>query len=117
VEPAHQPAHLDPCAGLARQQAQVAELAAPGFVEKFGDDHGAGNRGMPFGDQHRRGAGRIEHEEILAPFPHPLLDQPRIEVVLRQRQTDEARMRAKRMMEQRQHAALRIAAIERRFLR
>ena len=39
--------------------AQVAELAAPGFVEKFGDDRGARNRGVPFGDQHRRGAGRV----------------------------------------------------------
>ena len=113
VEPAHQPAHLDPRARLARQQPLVAELAAPGLVEILGDDGGARNRRMAFLHQHRRGAGRVEHQELLAALPHPLLDRARGKAVLAERQAHEARMRAERVMEQRQHAALRlrIAAI------
>ena len=65
-----------------------------------------GTGGCPSVDQHRRGAGRIEHEEILAPLPHPLLDRARGEAVLAEREADEAGMRAERVMEQRQHADL-----------
>ena len=63
-----------------------------------------GTGGCPSVDQHRRGAGRVEHEEILAPLPDPLLDRARGEPVLADREAHEARMRAERMMEQRQHA-------------
>ncbi len=34
-----------------------------------------GTGGMAFLDQHRRRAGGIEHQELLAPLPDPLLDQ------------------------------------------
>ena len=46
----------------------------------------------------------LMRQEILAPLPDPLLDQPRVEAVLAEREPHEARMRAERMMEQRQHA-------------
>ena len=39
---------------------------------------------------------RIEREEFLAPLPHALLDQPRRDAELAERQTHEARMRAER---------------------
>jgi hypothetical protein len=100
----NQPPHLDTGAGFARQQAQVAQLTAADLVEELGDDGGARDRRMPLGHQHRGGAGGIEHEEILAPLPDPLLDGARGEPVLADREPHEARMRAERMMEQRQHA-------------
>ena len=43
----------------------------------------------------------IEHQEVLAPLPDPLLDQAHVEAVFAERQADEARMRAERMMKQR----------------
>ena len=106
VEPAHQPPDLDPRPGLARQQPLLAQLDAPGLVEIFGDDRRARNRGMAFLHQDRRGAGGVEHEEFLAALPHPLLDRAHGDAVLAERQAHEARMRAERVMEQRQHAAL-----------
>ena len=36
-------------------------------------------------------------------FPGPLLDQPQLQPVLGNRKADEARMRAERMMKQREH--------------
>ncbi len=35
----------------------------------------AGHRGDLLLDQHRRGAGRVERQEGLAPLPRPLVDQ------------------------------------------
>src|SRR5262249_32329610 len=78
-----------------------------GLIEIFGDDRGAGNRGVAFLHKHRRGARRVENEEFLAPLPHPLLDRARGQAVLAERQPHEARVRAKGVVEQRQHRALR----------
>ena len=66
---------------------------------------GARNRRLALLDQHRRGAGRIEHQEVLAPLPDALLDQPQIEAVFAEHQANEARMRAEGVMKQREHAA------------
>src|SRR3954454_9544854 len=77
-----------------------------GLVEIFGDDAGAGDRRKPLGDQHRRGARRIEREKPLPPLPDALLHQPQIEAVLAEGKTDEARMRTEWMMQQREHEAL-----------
>ena len=41
-------------------------------------------------------AGGIERQEFLAPLPRPLLDQPRRDAELAERDTHEARMRAER---------------------
>src|SRR6476620_4821538 len=77
-----------------------------GFIKVFGDDPGAGNRRLALGDQHRRGGLRIEREKRLAPLPDPLLYQPEVEAVLAQRQADEARLRAERVVKQREHGVL-----------
>ena len=76
-----------------------------GLIEIFGDDAGAGNRRLAFRYQHRRGARGIEREKGLAPLPDPLFHQPHVEAVFAQRQPNEARMRAERMMEQREHGS------------
>ena len=47
----------------------------------------------------------LSSRKRLAALPDPLLDQAAFEPVLGQRQPDEARMRAERVMEQRQHEA------------
>ncbi len=60
---------------------------------------------MAFLDQHRRGAGGVHGEEIVAAVPGTLFDQPHLEPVFAERKPDKARMRAKRMMKQGQHAA------------
>src|SRR6202161_2997238 len=75
------------------------------LIEIFGDDSGAGNRRPAFGDQHRRGACRVERQKRLAPLPDPLFHQPQIEAVFAERQPDEARMGTERMMKQREHEA------------
>ena len=106
VEPVREPPHLDARAGIGRQQPALAEFGAARLVEIFGDDHRARHRRMAFLDQHRRRAVGIEREKFLAPLPHALLDQPRRDAELAERQTHEARMRTERMMKQRDHCAL-----------
>ena len=77
VEPAHQPAHLDARAGVARHQPRLRELCSARLVEVFGDDRRPGNRRHALFHQHRRRSRRIEDEKLLAPVPDPLLDEPR----------------------------------------
>ena len=76
-----------------RQQPQLAKRRAAGLVEIFGDDARAGHRRHALLDQDRRRAGRIELQKFLAPFPDPLLDQPRRQAVFFERQPHEAGMR------------------------
>ena len=66
---------------------------------------GAGYRRVALGHQDRRGAGRIEQQKCLAPLPAALFDQPQVEPVFAEDQANEARMRAERMMKQREHEA------------
>jgi len=70
VEPAHEPAHLDPWAGIERQQPPVAELGPDGLVEEFSDDRRPLNRGLPFRHQDRSRAGRVEDQEFPPAAPH-----------------------------------------------
>src|SRR5258708_24621901 len=87
-----------------------------GFIEVVGDDAGRGTRRLARGDQHRRGGRGIERQKLLAPLPDPLLHQPEIEAVLTQRQADEARLRAERVVKQREHGVLdSFAALRRPF--
>src|SRR6266851_5158765 len=72
----------------------------------IGDDSGAGNRRLAFRYQYRRGAGRVQRKKRLTALPGPLFGQPQIEAVFAERQADEARMRAERMMEQGEHGGL-----------
>ena len=74
-----------------------------GFIEIFGDDPGARNRGPAFCDQDRRGASGVQGKKRLAPLPRPLFHEAQIEAEFAKRQTDEARMRAEWMMKQREH--------------
>src|SRR4029450_7099636 len=104
VEPAGQPPDLDAGALLLRQEAPVAELAAAGLIQIFGDDGGAGNGRLAFLHQHRRRTGRVEREKFLPPLPYRLLHQARRQPVLAQRQSGEPRVRTERMMEQGEHA-------------
>ncbi len=46
----------------------------------------------------------VERQEFLAPLPHALLDQTRRDAEFAQHQAHEARMRAERMMEERDHS-------------
>ena len=55
------------------------------------------------GGQHRGGSRRVEDEELLAALPGPFLDQLQVEAVLAEHQANEPRLRAERMMEQREH--------------
>jgi hypothetical protein len=114
VEPVHEPAHFDAWPGLTRQQALLADLDASRFIEIFGDDPRAGNGGVAFLHQHRRGAVGIEGQKLLAALPHPFLGHPCGDAILAECQAYETRVRAEWVMKQRQHAALRIAAISRR---
>ena len=110
VEPGGEPADLDPLADVGRQQPALLQLGAARLVEELGDDGGARHRRIALGHQHRRGGGRIEHQELLAALPDPLLDGAVLEPMLGQRQPDVSRMRAERMMEKCQHGALRLRA-------
>jgi len=73
------------------------------FVEIFGDDPGARDRRKAFGHQDRRGGRGIEQEKPFTPLPGPLLHQAQVEAVFAQREANEARMRAERMMIERVH--------------
>ncbi len=88
-----------------RHQPAVAHLRAVDLVDIFGDHGRAGNRELVFGDQDRRGPGRIKREKAFAPLPGALLHQLQIEAVFAEHEPDEARMRTERVMEQRVHAA------------
>src|SRR5262249_30218999 len=111
VEPVHGAGLFDPRPDFARQQAQFAELGPSGLVEVFGDDGCPRNRGTTFLHHHRSRASGIEDEKFLAAFPHTLLDRARGDAVFAERQAYETRVRAERVVEQCQHAALRIAAL------
>ena len=102
-----QAADFDAGAGLRRQQPEFGKLAAARLVEIFGDDGGARNRRRALLHQHRRGAGGIEHQELLAPFPGPLLDEARRLPELVEGEPDKTRVRTEWMMKQRQHARIR----------
>src|SRR5215472_10559112 len=78
------------------------------LVGVLGDDRRPRNRGTAFLHHHRSRAGGIEDEKFLAAFPHALLDRARGEAVFAERQAYETRVRAERVVEQCQHAALRI---------
>ena len=90
VEPARQPAHFHPRAGIARHQAALAEVVPTRLVEIFGDDVGAWNRGLTLFHQHRYGAGRIEDQKILAALPDPFFHQLGTQPEFAEREPDEA---------------------------
>jgi hypothetical protein len=102
-----QAADFDPGAGLGRQQPEFRELAAARLGEIFGNDGRARNRRRALFHQHRRGAGGIEHQEVLAPLPGALLDEPRGLPKLLQDEPDKTRVRTEWMMKQGQHARIR----------
>src|ERR1700738_492613 len=77
-----------------------------GFVDIFADQASPGYCRQALGDQHRRGSCRVQGEKGLPPLPCALLHQPQIEAVFADDETDESRMRAERMMVQREHAGL-----------
>ena len=62
-----------------------------------------GTAGRPSSISTGVAAFRIEREKLLAPLPHALLDEARLEAELAERQAHETRMRTERMMEQRDH--------------
>ena len=72
-----QAADFDAGAGLGRHQPKFRKLAAARLAKILGDDGCTRNRRRALFHQHRRGAGGIEHQEVLAPLPGPLLDEPR----------------------------------------
>src|SRR5262249_47921843 len=105
VEPAHQPAHFHALGDFAWQEPDWRNgRRRMGLVEIFGDDPCARDRRRAFFHENRRGSRRIEHEELLAPLPDPLLDQAYRQPEFLEHKTDESRVRTKRMMKQGQHA-------------
>ena len=58
------------------------------------------------GHQHRRGACGIQRKKRFAPLPDPFFHQTQIETVFANGKANEARMRAERMMKQREHEVL-----------
>src|SRR5262249_4385239 len=106
VEPAHQPAHLDPVARVGGKEPAIGELFAIRLVAVFRDAGGARNRRLALVDQDRRSAGRIDHQKVVAPLPGPLLDQAHRQELFAEREPHETRVRTKCVMEQRQHGAL-----------
>jgi hypothetical protein len=103
VEPGHQPPHLDALGRRFRHQPLVAHCGTMGLVDIFGDDGGAWNRRKSLGRQHRGRARRIKRQEGLAPLPAALFHQLKVEPVFADDQANKARMRAERMMKQREH--------------
>ena len=67
-----------------------------------------GTAGRPSAISTGRLPGRVEDQEVLAPFPDPLLGKLGFEVEFGERQPRKARMGAERVMEQGEHPALRI---------
>src|SRR5580704_10001657 len=127
VEPAHQPADLDPLRRFARHHPGLGAGGRSCLVEVFGDDRGSRYWRHAFFHQDRRGSRGIKPEEFLAPLPRALFDQARRRAKLLEDQPHEAGMRAGEMMKQCQHtvgheqfewAELRAAwrAASRRFL-
>src|ERR1700732_1718700 len=106
VEPRHQPTHLDALAHSGRQQPALGHGGALGLIEIFGDDAGARDCRLPFGDQHRRRARWVQREKRLAPFPGPLFHQTQVQTVFAENEANKARMRAEWVMKQREHEAL-----------
>jgi hypothetical protein len=106
-EPVEQAAHLDALGRLRRQEPPLAEPAAAGLVEVFGDDGGAGDEEPLPVHEHRRGAGRIDGQELGAPLPRPLLAQLRLDAALGEGEPREARVRAERVMVQNRHGRVR----------
>ena len=102
-EPVDEPAHFNARADVTRQQPMLAKIGTTGLVEILGDDARVGHRRVAFFDQHRRRAGGIKREKFGPALPWALLDEPRRQAVLAQRQPDEARMRTERLMQQGQH--------------
>src|SRR6516164_4534032 len=109
VKPAHQAPHLDPRALFGRQQAALRHRGAAGLVEIFGNHTGAGNCERTLFHQNGRGSRRIEHQELGAPLPHPLLDEFCRPTVFLEHEADESGMWTNRMMEQRQHCTASLA--------
>src|SRR6185312_290700 len=66
----------------------------------------AWNRRKAVRHQNRRGAGGIEQEKTLASFPGTLFRQAQVDAVFAQRQPNETRMRAERMVIKRVHEIL-----------
>ena len=105
AEPVHQPAHLDPAQRIVRQEPVFAKREAARFIEIFRDHIGAGDDNARFLDKKRRLPSRIENEKIAPPLEDILLDELRFNPVFPEKEPDETRMGAERMMIERYHSA------------
>src|SRR5215831_2074386 len=105
VKPDHQAPHLDAGGAFGRKKAALCGGGAAGFVEIFGNNARTGHCGHTLIHQNRRGSRRIEHQELRAPFPHPLFDELWRQTVFFEHEAHEAGMWTNRMVEQRHHCA------------
>jgi hypothetical protein len=103
VEPARQAPHFRPRGGIRWGEPPPRGAGTDRLLDVFGNHLRPGHRRESVLDQHRRGAGRIEQQEVLPSLPGALLHQPGRDAVLGKRKPYESRMRAEGVMEQRQH--------------
>ncbi len=103
VEPSREPARLRTPGRIVGQKPTVAEAEPARLVEIFGDNLGARQDGAIVVDRHRGRAFRRHQQKFAPPLPGPLLDQLRLNSHFAEREADEARMRAKRVMVKRDH--------------
>src|SRR5215469_2515030 len=110
VKPVHKAPHLDPRGVFCRQQATLRRCGTMGLVEILGNHTGAGNCERTLFHQNGRGSRRIEHQELGAALPDPLLDEFCRQTVFLEHEADETGMWTNRIVEQRQHCAASLAS-------
>ena len=112
VEPAGEPAHLDARDRVSAASAGARRSSAPRVSSRYSAIiGGARHRRMALLDQHRRGAGGIEHQNSSRRSQTRSSTSAASRPYSAERQAHEARMRAEWVMEQRQHESCVIGAL------
>jgi len=98
-----QPPRLDARRRRRRQQPPFREFRPDRFVEIFGETVGAGNRRHAVDQRERRDAFGGQRQKLAPPLPDLLFDEFRLDSIFGERNAQEARMRAKRVVIKGEH--------------